>query len=91
LRSQWKCPYFDYRLLTNNKKIIKVQKRNLKIPDCYVNEHTLISTGRKYRNIIINPDMIGFNFGSFVLTKLIGYDIHLRGKRKKLKRQRKFL
>jgi len=89
MRSKWKCSYFNYSFL--NIKLKKKNIRSTKIPDFYENERIKIHTGKKYEQLIISSGMIGYKFGQFILTKLLGYDIHLRGKKKKIKKKKNLL
>jgi len=82
MRSSWKCPVFDYTIISGQLPQT-IKTRGLRIPDCYLGIRITIHTGKKFKSILIKSGMLGCKFGELVPTKLTGYNIHLRGKRKK--------
>ena len=68
-RSKQKSPFFKTNLIKNNKKWIKILKKNLIILPEYVNYIFNIYNGKIFIKIKVNQEMVGYKFGEFINTK----------------------
>jgi ribosomal protein S19 len=53
------------------------------IPSSLVGSRVSVHVGNQFKSILIKPLMIGYRFGDFAFTKLRGFDIHRRKRKKK--------
>lgn len=56
---------------------------------CFIPSHLLgsrvsVHVGNQFKSILIKPLMLNYRFGDFSFTKLRGFDIHKRKRKKKL-------
>ena len=100
MRSAWKCvnnlnnfKKRFRRIISPNLLRIKgsqpnfyIWNRSAIIPKFYVKKRIGIYTGRMYHSLIIRRFMIGRHFGEFAITKRLGFGIHLKQIKKKLKK-----
>lgn len=80
MKSKWKFFFFNYKYFLQKNNNIKKVSRNLKIYSSFLNKKVKIYNGKKYILQEIKPNMIGYKFGDFVLTKKITNKIHLKKK-----------
>ena len=87
MRSVWKGPFIDNRVLNeiyelhraNKKKIpIKIMTKNSVIFPSFVGLTFSIFNGKKFSTLIVNENMVGHKFGEFVVTKK--YPVHKKKK-----------
>ena len=78
MRSVWKGPFIDNRVLneiyelhkTNKKKIpIKIMTKSSVIFPSFVGLTFSIFNGKKFSTLTVNENMVGHKFGEFVVTK----------------------
>lgn len=78
MRSVWKEPFIDGRILSeihnlqkaNKKKIpIKIVSKGSVIFPSFVGLTFFVFNGRKFINLVINENMVGHKFGEFIGTK----------------------
>lgn len=53
------------------------------IPSYLVGTRISIHIGNQFKSILIKPLILGYRFGDFAFTKLRGFDIHKRKRKKK--------
>lgn len=85
-RSVWKGDFVDPKLLflfynslkiTEKRKFrIQVWSRRSTILPIFVGTNVEIHDGKKFVNLSITKNMVGYKFGEFALTKRIGRSIH---------------
>jgi small subunit ribosomal protein S19 len=74
-RSIWKNPFSQSQIFKsvylnyNSEKPIKIWNRNSVIFPLFVGKVFSIYNGKKFVNIQISEDMVGFKVGEFVLTR----------------------
>jgi len=87
MRSVWKGPFIDNRVLNeiyelhkaNKKKApIKIMTKNSVIFPSFVGLTFFISNGKKFLTLTVNENMVGHKFGEFIVTKK--YPIHKKSK-----------
>ena len=87
MRSVWKGPFIDGRILSeihnlqkaNKKKIpIKIVSKGSVIFPSFVGLTFFVFNGRKFINLVINENMVGHKFGEFIGTKK--HPIHKKNK-----------
>jgi len=83
MRSVWKGPFIDDKVLqeiyelqkTNKKKVsIKIKSKESVIFPSFVGLTFSIFNGRSFVNLVITETMVGHKFGEFIATKK--YPIH---------------
>jgi small subunit ribosomal protein S19 len=83
MRSVWKGPFIDDKVLnevdklqqSNKKKNpIKIVSRASVIFPSFIGLTFSIFNGKKFFNLIVNENMVGHKFGEFIVTKK--YPIH---------------
>jgi len=85
-RSIWKGDFVDPKLLFlfyNSHKFMEKRKfkiqiwsRRSVILPIFVGTNVEIHDGKKFVNLSITKNMVGYKFGEFALTKRIGRNIH---------------
>jgi small subunit ribosomal protein S19 len=87
MRSVWKGPFIDNRVLNeiyelhkaNKKKTpIKIMTKNSVIFPSFVGLTFFIFNGKKFLTLTVNENMVGHKFGEFIVTKK--YPIHKKSK-----------
>ena len=87
MRSVWKGPFIDDKVLqeiyelqkTNKKKVsIKIKSKESVIFPSFVGLTFSVFNGRSFVNLIISETMVGHKFGEFIVTKK--YPIHKKTK-----------
>ena len=70
-RSKWKGSFSQEYLLKNkySNVIKKIWSRNSCIPKSFLNSKVLIHSGKNFRLLNINEDIIGLKFGAFCFTR----------------------
>mmetsp|Transcript_196 Transcript_196/g.472 ORF Transcript_196/g.472 Transcript_196/m.472 type:complete len:81 (+) Transcript_196:830-1072(+) len=68
VRSKWKGPYIDIKLIKNYNNI-NTAKRNSEILPIFINRYFNVHNGYKNVSILITENMIGHKFGEFVFTR----------------------
>lgn len=58
-------------------------KRSSFIPIHFLGSRISIHIGNQFKSILVKPLIIGYRFGDFAFTKIRGFDIHKRKKKKK--------
>lgn len=53
------------------------------IPSHLVGSRVSVHVGNQFKSILIKPLMLGYRLGDFAFTKLRGFDIHKRKRKKK--------
>lgn len=53
------------------------------IPSNLVGSRVSVHIGNQFKSILIKPLILGYRFGDFAFTKLRGFDIHKRKRKKK--------
>lgn len=53
------------------------------VPSYLVGSRISIHIGNQFKSILIKPLILGYRFGDFAFTKLRGFDIHKRKRKKK--------
>jgi len=87
-KSFWKIPFIDYQLLhdiSKKKNLIKTKSRSSLILQSFIGKTIYVYTGRTYKKVIINEEMVGRKLGEFAFTRRLG-NIH-SNKFKKKKRK----
>jgi small subunit ribosomal protein S19 len=83
MRSVWKGPFIDDKVLSevdklqqSNKKKnpIKIVSKASVIFPSFIGLTFSVFNGKKFSNLIVNENMVGHKFGEFVVTKK--YPIH---------------
>lgn len=101
-RASWKVPYVCknfLKIVTNDEKNWKkiftnykiFFKRSTIIPYTLINKKIKIYNGKRFKTILIRPQMVGHKMGEFVVTKIMGRKIAQRklAKLKKKKNKKK--
>lgn len=71
MRSFWKGPVL-LKSSFNKKKNLRIIKRQATVFPCFVGKFFLVKDGKNYlKTVFVKEEMVGFKFGSFVLTKKI--------------------
>jgi ribosomal protein S19 len=65
------------------KDFIILNSKNMVLYPYMLGINFLVYNGRQFVFILIKPNMPGLKIGEFVLTKSLGYNIHLNKKKKK--------
>jgi|TARA_Y100000385_G_C12473650_1_gene376086 small subunit ribosomal protein S19 len=87
MRSVWKGPFIDDKVLqeiydlqkANKRKVpIKIRSRESVIFPSFVGLTFSVFNGRSFVNLIISETMVGHKFGEFIVTKK--YPIHKKTK-----------
>jgi small subunit ribosomal protein S19 len=87
MRSVWKGPFIDdkvlheiYKLQKENKRKvpIKIKSKESVIFPSFVGLTFSIFNGRSFANLVISETMVGHKFGEFIVTKK--YPIHKKTK-----------
>lgn len=95
MRSKWKVSLFHKKLflLRNKKKKYFLMARSCLIHPMCVGKRFLVHNGKKFIELKVKPEMVGFKFGEFVFTRLMcsGIDLHInkKNRRKNLKGNKK--
>ena len=93
MRSNWKTPFFYYKLKksafkSNDKKTIyKIKDKNYRIFKFMVHKKFKVYTGNRYKGVYIKPRMRGHKIGELFTTRNRVY--HLRRKREKALEKKK--
>lgn len=87
VRSKWKVPYFHRSLLLVGDRSLKykIAARSSTILPFFVGYKFLIYNGQAFKEIVIQPEMVGHKFGEFAFTRAIGSGAKLHERRKKKK------
>lgn len=94
MRSNWKTPFFYYKLKKKNsfkkndkQTVYKVKDRNYRIFKFMANRRFEIYNGKKYKNVIVRRRMVGLTLGDLSHTRVRVH--HLRRKREKMRAKKK--
>lgn len=70
-RSKWKGPFLNLEILKNlqKKKGIKILSRNCTILPQFIGLNISIYNGKRFNNIKITENMVGYKFGEFSITR----------------------
>ena len=84
-RSKWKLPFFHRSLLYLGSKSVsyKIAARNSTILPICVGYKFLIYNGHLFKEVLIQPEMVGRKFGEFAFTRLVGSGAKIHERRKK--------
>lgn len=66
-RSKYKGPFFKVNFI--KKKWIRIKNKNLTILPEYIKHSVSIYNGKRFINLKIKKNMIGFKFGEFIYTR----------------------
>ena len=73
MRSIWKGPFISYKIYLNLcqtvKKVFFLKKKNSTILPEFVGLAVKVYNGHKFIDLLILPNMVGYKFGGFVLTR----------------------
>lgn len=86
MRSKWKGYYVAPELIERVKETVgpvKVFSRGSTILPEFDGRTFLVYNGKKFESVVVNSGMFFKKFGEYSLTKKIGYQIHMKKKRKK--------
>lgn len=90
MRSRWKFVYVDNLTLSNFQSVGKKKKsrslvyaaRNSTILAKFIGFKVMVHQGKKFVQYTVKDSMVGHKFGEYALTKRIGINMHLLGKKK---------
>jgi len=86
-RSVWKgLNLFVFSNMYFNENI-ELMKKSYVISTFEINNTYKIYNGKNFKTILFNYRSVGCKFGQFILTKKIGKSIHLKEKKKVLKKR----
>ena len=70
-RSKWKGPFINLEILKNlkKKKNIKILSRNCTILPQFIGLNINIYNGKRFNNIKVTENMVGYKFGEFSITR----------------------
>jgi ribosomal protein S19 len=54
------------------------------IPSHLLGSRVSVHVGNQFKSILIKPLILGYRFGDFAFTKIRGFEIHKRKRKKKL-------
>lgn len=93
-RSKWKGFFVNKNILKNflkkkNKKnvIISTHSRNSVILKEFIGLHFKVYNGKRFFNVFITEQLVGFKFGEYSYTRKLSKNIHL-AKKKILKKKK---
>lgn len=73
MRSIWKGPFVSYKIYTTlqkpTKKVFFLKKKNSTILPEFIGLIIKIYNGFRFVDLMILPSMVGYKFGSFILTR----------------------
>lgn len=73
-RSNWKGPFIDYFLFSTLQKpgntMIKTMSRASMILPCMLGKIFFVYNGKKFIQVRITENMLGYRLGNFVVTRL---------------------
>lgn len=67
-RSLWKGPYVSQKSIQNKSEVFLVA-RNLEIVPAFLGLTFKVYNGKRYTNLTVTNDMIGYKFGEFSFTR----------------------
>ncbi len=71
-RSKWKGPFIHLKNLKKKMlatKISKIWSRDTVILSSFVNHKFLVHSGKKFKNLLITREKVGYKFGEFCTTR----------------------
>lgn len=77
-----RCPSIVFYRKSFNPEIF--YKRSHFVPSHLIGSRISVHVGNKFKSILIRPLIIGYRFGDFSFTKIRGFEIHKRKRKKKL-------
>lgn len=88
MRSKWKGSFVKLGLLKKLKmRATFIYARNAVVTSNFLSRRVNIYNGKRFISVLVKPEMIGFKFGAFALTKSLGAVIHRTAKSKKKKKK----
>lgn len=71
-RSKWKGPFIHLKNLKKKMlatKISKIWSRDTVILSSFINHKFLVHSGKKFKNLLITREKVGYKFGEFCTTR----------------------
>jgi small subunit ribosomal protein S19 len=70
-RSNWKGPFLDRFLISQQKKktSVKIWSRRSVIGSQMLGQNVLVHNGKEFKRILITREKLGFKYGEFAFTR----------------------